>query len=70
MHTEFAITSAVVEDLVNTILSVDASARERHLFRQSLLSLVRLAKVEYKAEMQTSLDKIVQALPIDATLVV
>lgn len=63
-------TAATIENLVDVTLGADASAREKHMLRQSLINLVRLARVEYKIEMQASVDKVLQVLPDRATLVV
>lgn len=52
----------VIEDLVAAILSEDASAREKHLLRQSLHGLVRLAKVEQVADIKASVKKLAGAL--------
>lgn len=70
MHTKLAsATSTVIENLVNATLSASASAREKHLFRQSLLGLVRLAKAEYRSDMLASMDKIIHTIPpLGATL--
>ncbi|RJF95108.1 hypothetical protein [Noviherbaspirillum saxi] len=68
MLTEFT-TAAAIENLVNATLGADASARHEYLLRQSLHNLVRLAKAEYKVEVQHSVGKVVQVLPTDATLV-
>lgn len=63
-------TAATIEQLVEVTLGADASAREKFMLRESLNNLVRLARVEYKMEMQTSVDKILHMLPDRATLVV
>lgn len=65
MHTE-----AAIENLVNATLGAAASEREKHIFRESLRNLVRIANAEYKAEMQASVDKAIQVMPNEATLLV
>ena len=69
MHTEFT-TAAAIENLVNGTLGADATARDEYVLRQSLLNLVRLAKAEYKVEVQHSMGKVLQVIPSDATLVI
>ncbi|MFC7513549.1 hypothetical protein ACFQUU_00880 [Herbaspirillum sp. GCM10030257] len=69
MHTEFT-TAVAIENLVNATLGADATAREEYVLRQSLLNLVRLAKAEYKVEVQRSMGKVLQVIPSDATLVI
>ncbi|KRB93112.1 hypothetical protein [Noviherbaspirillum sp. Root189] len=69
MHTEFT-TAVAIENLVNATLGADATAQEEYVLRQSLLNLVRLAKAEYKVEVQHSMGKVLQVIPADATLVI
>jgi hypothetical protein len=69
MHTEFT-TAVAIENLVNATLGADATAREEYVLRQSLLNLVRLAKAEYKVEVQQSVGKVLQVIPSGATLVI
>jgi len=69
MHNQFT-TAVAIENLINATLGADATAREEYVLRQSLLNLVRLAKAEYKVEVQQSMDKVMQVLPSDATLVI
>lgn len=63
-------TAATIENLVDVTLGADASAREKYLLRESLNNLVRMARIEYKMEMQASVDKVLHMLPDHATLVV
>ena len=63
-------TAATIENLVDVTLGADASAREKYLLRESLHNLVRMARIEYKMEMQASVDKVLHMLPDQATLVV
>jgi hypothetical protein len=63
-------TAATIENLVDVTLGADASAREKYLLRESLHNLVRMARIEYKMEMQASVDKVLHMLPDHATLVV
>jgi len=69
MHNQFT-TAVAIENLINATLGADATAREEYVLRQSLLNLMRLAKAEYKVEVQQSMDKVMQVLPSDATLVI
>lgn len=59
-------TATAIEDLILATLGDAANARDRHILRQSLLNLVRLAQAEQRAEMQASVGKAVQ--PIQAVL--
>jgi hypothetical protein len=63
-------TAATIENLVDVTLGADAPAREKYMLRESLHNLVRMARVEYKMEMQASVDKVLHMLPDHATLVV
>lgn len=51
-------TNEVVEDLIIAFCGDNATIREKHLVRQSLHALVRLAKSEHMAEMKTSVRKL------------
>lgn len=53
-------TVSAIEDLIRATLGDSATAAERHFMHQSLLNLVRLAQAEQRAEMQTSVDKVLQ----------
>jgi hypothetical protein len=55
-------TNAVIEDLISATLSDEASARERHLFRENLRNLVRLAKVEQIVEIKDNVKKLAGAI--------
>jgi hypothetical protein len=61
-------TAPAIEDLIHATLGENAGARERHVLRQSLLNLVRLARAEQCAEMQASIDKTVRAMPAEQVL--
>jgi len=63
-------TAPAIEDLILATLGDNATSRERHVLRQSLLNLVRLARAEQCAEMQVSVDKAMQALPAESVLLV
>lgn len=54
-------TDDVIENLVATMLS-QASARERHLFRENLRVLVRLAKSEQVVEIKSNVRRLAGAL--------
>jgi hypothetical protein len=51
-------TDDAIENLIAASLGEDAGLRERHLYRQNLLSLVRLAKSEQIVEMKTNVQKL------------
>jgi hypothetical protein len=55
-------TNSVIEDLIAATLSHDASARERHIFRENLRNLVRLAKVEQIVEIKDNVKKLAGAI--------
>lgn len=52
---------AVIESLVAAVLE-NAGARERHIFRENLRSLVRLAKAEQVAEIKANVRRLAGAL--------
>lgn len=54
-------TDDVIESLVATMLG-DASTRERHLFRENLRVLVRLAKSEQVVEIKDNVRRLAGAL--------
>jgi hypothetical protein len=56
-------TAPAIESLVQATLGAGASARERHVLRESLLNLVRLVRAEQCTEVQASVDKAMQAMP-------
>lgn len=51
-------TDDVIENLIVATLGEQASARQRHLYRESLRSLVRLAKAEQVVEMKASVKRL------------
>lgn len=51
-------TDAVIENLIAATLGDEAGARERHVYRESLRSLVRLAKAEQVVEIKDSVRKL------------
>lgn len=53
-------TAAAIEDLILATLSDSANSRERHMLRESLLNLVRIAQAEQRAEMLESVGKALQ----------
>jgi hypothetical protein len=52
-------TDILVEDLLNATYGNSASTREKFVFRQALLGLVRLAKAEQVFEMRTTVEKLI-----------
>lgn len=60
-------TEEMIEDLVNVTCGEQASARERHVYREALRSLVRLAKAEQMFEMKSDIQMLMTA-PVDAVL--
>lgn len=61
-------TAPAIEDMIQATLGDNASMRERHMLRQSLLNLVRLARAEQCLEMQANVDKVVSMLPSESAL--
>jgi hypothetical protein len=62
MNSQMKITSstdALIEDLIHATYGSDANARQRFVFKEALLGLVRLAKAEQVMEMRTTLVKLV-----------
>ena len=55
-------TDAVIDNMVNAACGEGATARERHLYREALRNLVRLAKSEQITEMKASVDKLTSAI--------
>ena len=55
-------TDDVIENLITATLAEDASARQTHLFRESLYGLVRLAKAEQIVEIKTNVRRLTGAL--------
>jgi hypothetical protein len=51
-------TDAVIAEMVNASCRKDMSARERHLFRESLRNLVRLAQSELLTEMRSNVCRL------------
>jgi hypothetical protein len=50
---QLSLTAAMIEELVDAKCGDAASLRERHVFREALTGLVRLAKVEHALEMSS-----------------
>ena len=59
-------TDDVIENLINAMLGEEASARQRHLFRESLYNLVRLAKAEQVVEIKANVRRLTGALEAHA----
>lgn len=56
-------TEATIDNLVANVCGEDATAREKHLFRESLRGLVRLARAEQLVEMKSNVGKATGTLP-------
>lgn len=52
----------VIEDLIAAMLGPGAGAREKHMYRESLRGLVRLAKAEQVLEIKESVKRLTGAL--------
>jgi hypothetical protein len=52
----------VIESLISATLGEQAGPRERHLYRESLRSLVRLAKAEQVVEIKASVKRLTGTL--------
>ncbi|HVK93542.1 MAG TPA: hypothetical protein VM571_02310 [Noviherbaspirillum sp.] len=55
-------TDCLIEDLIVATLGEDASARERHIHRESLHALVRLAKAEQLADIKANVKRLTGVL--------
>lgn len=51
-------TDDVIENLIVATLGEDATARQRHVYRESLRGLVRLAKSEQIAEIKANVKRV------------
>jgi len=51
-------TEQMIIALVNTVCGEEATAREKHVFREGLRQLVRLAKAEQLFEMKMNVKKL------------
>jgi hypothetical protein len=51
-------TDVVITEMVSASCRRDMSARERHLFRESLRNLVRLAQAELLADMRSNVCRL------------
>jgi hypothetical protein len=54
-------TETVIEELVTATCGKDASIRDKHVYREALRGLVRLAKSEQLREMKANVDKLAGA---------
>ena len=55
-------TDQVIEALVSATAGEEVTARQRHILRENLRSLVRLAKAEQIVEIKTNVKKLAGAL--------
>ncbi|RZI42245.1 hypothetical protein EGT07_13575 [Herbaspirillum sp. HC18] len=55
-------TDVVIESLIAATMGENASARERHIFRENLRSLVRMAKAEQVVEIKDNVRRLAGAL--------
>ncbi|HZW14275.1 MAG TPA: hypothetical protein VFF81_13940 [Noviherbaspirillum sp.] len=55
-------TDVVIENLITATLGEESSAREKHVYREALRGLVRLAKSEQVVEIKSSVRKLTGAL--------
>ncbi|TFW09337.1 hypothetical protein E4K72_06490 [Oxalobacteraceae bacterium OM1] len=55
-------TDRVVEQLIEAVLGTDAGVREKHILRESLRGLVRLAKAEQLMDVRNSVNRLTGAL--------
>lgn len=63
---KIAHTDQVIEDIVEATLGEDASAREKHVLRQSLYGLVRLSKAEQVADIKANVKRLAGALEVQS----
>ena len=62
MKRKFLNTDQVIESLVTANLGEDATERQKHIYRENLRSLVRLAKSEQVVEIKANVKKLAGAL--------
>jgi hypothetical protein len=55
-------TDSVIESLIAATLGDDATSRQRHIFRENLRGLVRLAKAEQVVEIKANVRRLAGAL--------
>jgi hypothetical protein len=55
-------TDCIIEEMIAANLGPEAGFREKHLFRESLRSLVRLAKAEQVVDIKMSVRRLTGAL--------
>jgi hypothetical protein len=55
---KISLTETAIEDLVAATCGKNATARQKHVYRETLRGLVRLAKSEQMFEMRTNVDKL------------
>lgn len=55
-------TDQVIENLIDATLGIEATLRQRHIYRENLRSLVRLAKAEQVVEIKANVRKLAGAL--------
>lgn len=51
-------TNEVINNMVDAVCGQGATSRERHMYRETLRNLVRLAKAEQMAEMRVNVEKL------------
>jgi hypothetical protein len=59
----------MISELTDAIYGADYTPRSRHLFRQSLLGLVRLAKSEQLTEIRRDVQKATAAASVAGLLI-
>ena len=63
---KFVESQQIIEDLIAATLGENATAREKHVLRESLRSLVRLAKVEQVMDIKASVQRLAGVLESQA----
>ncbi len=51
-------TDEVINNMVSAVCGQSATSRERHMYRETLRNLVRLAKAEQMADMRANVEKL------------
>ncbi|GAB3547282.1 hypothetical protein GCM10027343_26330 [Noviherbaspirillum agri] len=57
-------TDVVIENLITATFGEEPSAREKHVYREALRGLVRLAKSEQVVEIKSSVKKLTGAMEV------
>lgn len=60
-------TDTLIKELLDATYGQEANFRQKFVFKQALLGLVRVAKAEQVFEMRTTVEKLIGGAPSNAT---